>query len=71
MLYNRVRWVVEFLTRITKLAQFYSKNKCTESNFILKTDISWSLQKLGIIPENKAHLNSMLAKLSLIVCLKN
>ena len=34
----------------------------TKAFCILKTDIAWGLQKLGIILENKVPLNFMLAK---------
>ena len=40
--------------------------------FILKTDIMWGLQKLGLILENKVPLNSKLEKGFInISCLHN
>ena len=50
--------VVEFLAWGIKLVWFYRKNECTKSILcILKTDIAWGLQKLGIISENEVPLN--------------
>ena len=34
---------------------------------ILKTDIAWGLKKLGVIPENKVHLNLKLIKVAYII----
>ena len=51
-MYIRFRWVVDFLARGTRLAQF-----CRKNEFIKKV--------FCILLENKEHLNSKLSKMSL------
>ena len=65
VIYNRVRWVVEFITRGYKISFILPKkmNELQINWSILWIDLAWALRKLGIILRNKIPSYS---KMSLI-----
>ena len=51
---------MEFLACWYKISLIFPKNNGLQGNYcILKTDIAWGLQKLGLILENKVTLNKL------------
>ena len=54
-------WSFKLLVQ-NKLDFIKTNNGLQGNCCILKTDIAWGLQKLGLILENKVHLNLKVAK---------